>query len=117
VTPYSDAVQARIVEVLEAAGLDVVAERHLGIEENHAFASVGPHEVGRLVREVAAAAPEAITTFCTNMAAATLVPELERDTGVPVYDTVSLGLWGGLRLAGVDTSLVDGWGRLFAVSA
>jgi maleate isomerase len=117
VTPYSDSVQARIVEVLGDAGLDIVAEGHLGIEENHAFASVSPDEVHRLVREVAAAAPDAITTFCTNMAAAGLAPELERETGVPVYDTVSLGVRGGLALAGVDPGRVEGWGRLFVVRA
>jgi maleate isomerase len=117
VTPYSDPVQARIVDVLGGAGIEVVAERHLGIEDNDAFASVPADEVRRLVREVAAGGPDAITTFCTNLAAAPLASELERETGIAAYDTVSLGVWGGLRLAGVDTSLVDGWGRLFAVSA
>ncbi len=113
VTPYLDDVQKRIVEVLGTAGLDVVAERHLDISENHAFASVPADEIRRLVREVAAAGPDAITTFCTNLRAAPLAPQLELELGVPVYDTVSLGAWAGLRLAGLAPSLVDGWGRLF----
>jgi maleate isomerase len=116
VTPYADAVQARIVEILGGAGFDVVAERHLGIEENDAFASVTPEEVRRLALDVAAAAPDAITTFCTNLVAARLAPELEVETGLAVYDTVSLGVWGGLRLAGVDPARLEGWGRLFAVN-
>jgi maleate isomerase len=113
VTPYVDAVQAGILETLRAAGFENVAERHLGLRDNRAFASVSGRVLRRLVLEVAGAAPDAITTFCTNLRAAPLVPELERETGVPVYDTVSLGVWHGLALAGLDPRGVTGWGRLF----
>src|SRR5262249_32049519 len=91
VTPYEDEVQARIVATLAGAGIEVVAERPLGLSENHAFAAVAPDELRRLVRETAAAGPDAVTTFCTNLRAAKLVPELEDELGLPVYDTVSLG--------------------------
>jgi maleate isomerase len=39
--------------------------------------------------------------------------ELERELGIPVYDTVALGIWAGLRAAGVDTRPARAWGRLF----
>jgi maleate isomerase len=113
VTPYVDAVQERIVATLGGAGVEVVAERHLGMSENDAFASVSADELRRLVHEVAAAGPAAITTFCTNLRAAPLVPELEVETGIPVYDTVSLAVRQGLVLAGADPGTVTGWGRLF----
>ena len=34
-------------------------------------------------------------------------------TGIPFYDTVSTVVWKQLRMAGVDTRQVKGWGRLF----
>jgi maleate isomerase len=113
VTPYVDDVQERILATLAGAGIEVVAERHLGRSENHAFATVPAEELRRLVRETAAAAPDAVTTFCTNLRAAQLVPALEDELGLPVYDTVSLGVWAGLGLAGLDPAAVRGWGRLF----
>jgi maleate isomerase len=116
VTPYVGEVQDRILSTLGMAGIAVAAERHLGISENHAFASVPVEELRRMVLGVAEASPDAITTFCTNLRAAPLVPELEGETDVAVYDTVSLGVWHGLLLAGVDPGLVIGWGRLFQIS-
>lgn len=113
VTPYLDMIQERIVASFRREGFACVAERHLDDPGNFSFGEVTAETIGRLVREVAAAAPPAITTFCTNLAGAPLVAALERETGIPVYDTVATGLWGALRLAGVEPSGVRGWGRLF----
>jgi maleate isomerase len=43
VTPYTADVQERIVANYRAIGIEVVAERHLGIRVNHDFAGVTPH--------------------------------------------------------------------------
>ena len=42
-----------------------------------------------------------------------LLPQFERETGIPLYDTVSTVVWKQLRMAGIDTRRVKGWGRLF----
>lgn len=112
-TPYVSDVQARIVANYGAAGVRVVAERHLGISVNFDFATVAEDTLRAMVRELAGARPEAITTFCTNLRAAQLATELEGETGIPFYDTVSTVVWKQLRMAGVDTRQVKGWGRLF----
>ena len=44
---------------------------------------------------------------------APLVESLERELGIPIYDTISTAVWSGLRIAGVDTRRLTGWGRLF----
>jgi maleate isomerase len=62
---------------------------------------------------VAAARPEVIIAVCTNFPAAAVAAELERELGIPVYDTVALGVWKSLRLAGIDTRSAAEWGRLF----
>jgi maleate isomerase len=113
VTPYTDDVQARIVANYRALGIDVVAERHLGIRVNHDFAKVDPQNLLALMREVATHEPQAITTFCTNLRAASMAQQVERELGIPLLDTVSTTVWGMLRVAGVPTGQVTGWGELF----
>jgi maleate isomerase len=114
VTPYTADVQQRIIDNYRSIGIEVVAERHLGIAVNHDFAAVTPERLGKLVREVCAADPQAITTFCTNLRAAPLATALENELGIPLLDTVSTGVWGQLQCAGADPTLVHGWGSLFS---
>jgi maleate isomerase len=66
-----------------------------------------------MVREVASARPQAIIVFCTNMDAASLAENLEREIGIPLYDTIATAVWASLRNAGVRTDRVKSWGRLF----
>lgn len=113
VTPYTGDVQQRIVDNYRALGIEVVAERHLGISENHAFAQVAPERLYALAQEVSAAGPQAITTFCTNLHAAPLAARIEAELGPTLLDTVSTTVWGLLRLADADPSAITGWGRLF----
>jgi len=113
VTPYRDDVQGRIIGNYRRAGFECVAEQHLGIQDNFSFSEVTADEIRRMTREVARSGPDAIAIFCTNLQGAPLVEELERDLGVPVYDTVATAVWKSLGLVGVDPGRVTGWGRLF----
>ncbi|CAN7741583.1 aspartate/glutamate racemase family protein [Variovorax sp. LjRoot84] len=113
VTPYTADVQQKIVDNYRSIGIEVVAERHLGISVNHDFASVAPQRLMALMREVAPARPEAITTFCTNLRAAPLAEAVEAELDIPLLDTVSTTVWGQLRAAGADPAQVSGWGRMF----
>ncbi|WP_425258780.1 maleate cis-trans isomerase family protein [Rubrivivax sp. RP6-9] len=117
VTPYTADVQQRIVDNYRAIGIEVVAERHLGISVNHDFALVEPDRLLGLMHEAVQAAgparPQAITTFCTNLRAAPLAERVEAELDIPLLDTVSTTVWGQLRAAGADASQVRGWGRLF----
>ncbi len=114
VTPYLDDVQRRIIDNYDRAGRRCIAERHVGRSDNFSFAEITAEQIEAMVREVSGAEPRAITTFCTNMRAAPLVDALERDLDIPIYDTVSAVVWKALRMAGVDTRRIEGWGRLFA---
>ena len=115
VTPYLDDVQARIDANYTKAGYTIVAERHLGIQDNFSFSEITAEQMQAMTREVAAARPDAIAVVCTNMRAAPLVAELEAAHGIPVYDTVATTVWKSLKIAGVDTRRVNGWGRIFSV--
>lgn len=113
VTPYTDDVQAAIIANYANIGITCVAERHLGLSHNFSFATVTESQLRDMIREVAKAKPDAITTFCTNLRAAALVEEMEEEIGIPIYDTISTVLWKCLQLTGVDPKRVKGWGRLF----
>ena len=113
VSPYIDDIQARINATFRREGFDCIADQHAGIKVNFDFSEIGTETLARMVRAVALAKPQAITIFCTNMKGAPLAEPLERELGIPIYDTVSLAVWASLRVAGVDPARVQGWGRLF----
>lgn len=114
VTPYTGDVQQKIVDNYRNIGVEVVAERHLGICVNHDFALVPPDTLHGLMREVAQARPQAIATYCTNLHAAQLAPAVEAELGLTLLDTVSTTVWGMLRAAGASPAAVQGWGSLYA---
>jgi len=113
VSPYLDDVQQKIVANYARSGFECAAERHLGLQDNYSFSEVSADQLRAMAREVARAKPQAITIFCTNLRGAPLVDELERELGIPVYDSIATVVWKSLKLAGVDTRRVRGWGRLF----
>ena len=112
-TPYLDDVQQKIVANYARSGFSVVAERHLNQRVNFSFSEVTAAEITAMVADLAAARPSAISTFCTNLRAAPLVDGLEREFGVPIYDTIATVVWKSLQMTGVDTRRIKGWGRLF----
>lgn len=114
VSPYLEDVQQRIVANYLASGFDCSAESHLQLKVNFAFSEVDEDTLRRQIREVVAHGPEAITTFCTNLHAAHLAEEVEKEHGIPLYDTISTVVWKSLKLAGYDTRQLKGWGRLFS---
>jgi len=113
VTPYMQDVQQRIMGNYEAAGIPVVAERHLNDRGNFSFSEYDEPTIAEMIRAVAAERPDAITVLCTNMRGARLVEELEAELDIPIYDSVSVTVWKTLRMTGIAPSRIQGWGRLF----
>ena len=113
VTPYVDAVQNAIIANYCEAGFECAAERHLNESVNFNFSEVSEAVIWDMLHTVAIAKPQAITTFCTNLAGAPLAEQLEKQTGVALYDTVSVAVWKSLKMAAVDPRRIKGWGRLF----
>lgn len=114
VSPYDGHYQEKLVAGIEAAGYEVVAERHAALTDNISFASIPAEKIADMVRDVATHQPQAILTLCTNFPAAPAVPALEEELDVLILDSVAMGVWHALRLAGVDTSPARAWGRVFA---
>lgn len=113
VTPYARDVQERIVANYAGAGVEIVAERHLGLTDNFSFALSTEEEIAGLCRDVAQAGPEAIAIVCTNMRGAFVAPALESELGMPVFDSVAFTLWKAMAITGAETGALRRWGSLF----
>jgi maleate isomerase len=111
--PYTDDVAARITGVFTGEGLSIVAGANAGISDNRAFAHVPDGLVRSLVRGADAPEAECILLYCTGLAGAHLVAELEDELGKPVFDSVAVALWKALTMVGIEPRL-DGWGSLLA---
>jgi maleate isomerase len=114
VTPYAAGYASRIPANFAREGFACVAEAHIGLTDNFSYCTVSDAAVVAMIRSVAEHAPDAILTYCTNFPAAHLVAELEAELGTPIYDSVSVGVWKSLRLAGIATQPGHRWGSAFA---
>jgi maleate isomerase len=117
VTPYPQDMQTAIAGTLQGVGLTVTAAATgSATTSNWDLSQVTPAAMSEAVERVAATQPDVIWIFCTNLAAADLVPEWEREFRLPVYDSVAASIWQALRLTGIDTTRVEGWGSLFLLA-
>ena len=112
-TPYLASVQDAILRNLREAGYDPMVERHLEDPGNFSFAEHAEARVEALIREAAAARPDAVAVHCTNFRGTRGAAAIEAETGVVVLDSIAVALWGALRAAGADPRRIRGWGRLF----
>lgn len=111
--PYVDSYRERIVRSFAREGYDCVDARNSGLADNYSFSQIPLDDIVAMLREVAKAKPQAIITFCTNFPAAPIVAEMERELGIPIYDTVTMGVWGALKCLGIDARAGRDWGQVF----
>jgi maleate isomerase len=122
VVPYIQTIADRIVRNFQALGYHCVAVERDELTTNGDFAGVSASEIDRRSRRatIAAAAAgqaaDAVVIHCTNFRGAPVVTELEHDLGIPVIDSVVVGLWGSLSQLGVAAP-ENGFGMLAAVRA
>jgi maleate isomerase len=142
VTPYPADMHNAVASTLAGEGFDVIASANDGFTtSNWELSTLPPERIGALLAEVAGSAaartagsaagqvagaaartagsagPEAITVFCTNLAAADRVEDWEAKFGIPVLDSVTLAVWHALELSGYPGPRPEGWGRLFSLRA
>jgi len=116
VTPGPEAYAAESGVGFAALGIATVGVRGLGITNNLAAAEVPPAETARLAREVAAAAsPDAILLWSTNLPGWSVMAALEAELGIPVLDSAAIGIWACLAALAVDMKLAAPLGRLFTI--
>ena len=99
--------QPDILEKMIAAGVNVV-------RLNFSHGKAQDHiDRARLVREAASAKPDAIVIHCTNFRGLPGAVGIEAETGISILDSVAVALWGAIRAAGRNPTMIQGAGRLF----
>lgn len=101
VTPYSAEVNADIAREYASVGIEVVAESHLGIQDNMGFSCVPEADLAQEVRAIAPGA-DAAMILCTNLNGAFVAPLLEAELGIPVFDSITITLSHALQLGSRD---------------
>jgi maleate isomerase len=97
ITPYTDEINAREREFLEANDFEVLDIRGLGIEDNTQIGKLEPHEAYRLAKASFMDEADAIFISCTNLRTFEIIEPLEEDLGVPVVTSNQASLWLALR--------------------
>jgi len=101
VVPYIASIVEAIVANLDREGYACVARTFESITVNWEFAAIPAAHIAARVREVARSKPEAVVVHCTNLRGAEIAIELEQELGIPVLDSVMVGLWGALATLGL----------------
>jgi maleate isomerase len=113
VSPYSEDYAKQIVTTLASEGYQCIESISANLKDNMSFSLIPLEMVADMMREAAKAKPQAILSCCTNFPGATVVGEMERELGLPIYDTTSMAVWKTLVLADVDTAAGSDWGSIF----
>ncbi len=112
ITPYTNEINLREKEFLEANDFEVLDIRGLGIEENTKIGKLEPYEAYRLAKATFMEEAEAIFISCTNFRTFEIIEALEEDLGIPVVTSNQASLWLTLRELDVMEK-IPGLGRLF----
>jgi maleate isomerase len=99
VTPYTSDVQKRIIKNYTSMGFTCSAEQHYGGVISSEYAAIEESVIAQMVRNVAQKNPSIIFIMCTNMRGARVSEELSDELGIPVFDSATVTLQTGLRLA------------------
>jgi maleate isomerase len=99
VTPYDEAVGAKLRAYLNEAGLEVTAHNDMGLTGR---IWTVPYEItADLARRIAQGGGDAVFLSCTNLRTYDLIASLEQELGVPVLTANQVTMWAVLAAAGV----------------
>jgi maleate isomerase len=121
VTPFEPAMHEHLQTYVHHAGIEVLGATSLrppGAENPYDISIVPLAEVYTSARQTFRAADNADGVWITGalMPSVGVIQDLERDLGIPVVTSMQAMAWKGMRLAGVDTTGIQGFGRLFQLA-
>ena len=111
VTPFTDDETRQIVRNYEEEGFNCLHFVNLPFKTTLERGRATERQIGELIRSAAYPGADGIAVICTNLKAAPLLDELERELGVPIVDSIAATAWKSLEMVGNDRP-VTGWGRL-----
>jgi len=92
VTPYVEALEARILANYRAAGFEIGASVRSNLTDVTRIGEIAPAAIADMVRDVGRSPADAILIVCTNLAGAGMAPALTEELGIPVLDSVRVAV-------------------------
>jgi arylmalonate decarboxylase len=113
-TAYTDVVNRKLKELLEAAGVEVLSLECFNLLEFNAPHRMSEAEIISLSDTAVgkAAGAEAILISCGGLRTLGVAEPLEASHGIPVVSSATAAFWAAMRLVG-ESGQLDGYGRLF----
>jgi len=113
ISPYVRETHQHEIDFLTEAGLEIAAERNLGLANSAAYSSAPPDLWREVLRDMRTDGADAYFVSCANIAAIHVLDDMEAELGRPVITSNQVALWHALRLAGINDH-VPGIGGLMA---
>ena len=99
ITPYLDAVNARLKLFLADAGIDVAAMSTFNAQTVDELAAITPAQITERAREVVTPGLDALFIACSQLPTHAIIPALERELSIPVWSSIRATAWQALRAA------------------
>lgn len=115
-TPYTSAINAHEKDYLQSSGVEVVNITGLGIgetpDEYRLLSQIPAEVIFNHARNADRPDADAVFISCTDLAASSVIGDLERELDKPVLTSNQVTLWAALRKLGIDDVLTK-YGRLW----
>ncbi|MEM3734788.1 MAG: aspartate/glutamate racemase family protein [Nitrososphaerales archaeon] len=112
-TPYSDTLNIKEKEFLEAHGIRVLNIKGLGFIEGEDLHTQPPTITYNLARKVNLPNAEAVFISCTDFKSISVIAKLESELKKPVVSSNTATMWAALRKVGYKGA-ISGYGRLLS---
>ncbi|MGP3534196.1 maleate cis-trans isomerase family protein [Microbacterium sp. RD1] len=117
VTPYMRPLAEKVVEYIEAEGIEVVDWRALEVEDNFEVGCIPGNRVMEAARSLDRSNADAlIISACVQMPSFDLIEGAEQEFGIPVLSAATAGAYSILRATGLPID-IPGAGSLLRVDA
>jgi maleate isomerase len=111
-TPYPAAIHAMAKPYFASAGIEILDDVTLDIDEMSDVPKVPGHRVRELAISLRRDGAQAIVLLATDLPTFSEITNIEKETGLPVLTSNQTLLWNALRACGVDINISE-LGRLF----
>lgn len=106
VTPYMRPLTARVVEYIEAAGIEVHDALSLEVPDNRAVAALPPEGLREHWRRLSLTGCDALVlSACVQMPSLPVIDDVERACGLPVLSASIATAWSVLRALGAQPAI------------
>jgi maleate isomerase len=97
VTPYLDLVNVRLKSFLGASGISVEVLASFRAQTVDELASITPAQISALARTVMRESCDGVFIACSQLPTLTLLEDLERELGRPVWSSIRATAWQALQ--------------------